>query len=112
MRRREFATRYANALVMAKKAEQMGLDKGQSFEEQMKVARIQILSQELNREIQREASQISDKEIAEYYQDNSSYFEQAEVERIYIPRTQGAAVSLRINGGQRAKTGAAVGTDS
>ena len=50
--RREFATRYANALVMAKKAEQMGLDKGPNFEEQMKVARIQILSQEMKKAIE------------------------------------------------------------
>jgi len=89
--RREFATRYASGLVMAKRAEQMGLDKGASFEEQMKVARIQILSQELSRAIQIEASQISDKEVVDYYHDNSSSFEQAEVDRIYIPKTQGTA---------------------
>ncbi len=86
--RREFATRYASALVMAKRAEQVGLDKGASFEEQMKVARIQILSQELSRAIQIEASQISDKEIIDYYHDNSPSFEQAEIDRVYIPRTQ------------------------
>ena len=36
---REFAERYATALVMAKKAERMGLSKSENFEEQMKVAR-------------------------------------------------------------------------
>lgn len=86
--RREFAIRYANALVMARKAEQIGLDKAPSFEEQMKVARVEILSQEMSRKIQVEASQISDKEIAEFYKDNSSSFEQAEVDRVYIPKTR------------------------
>src|SRR5580658_5142749 len=35
--RREFALNYADAIVMAKKAEEMGLDKGQKYEEQMKL---------------------------------------------------------------------------
>ena len=87
--RREFAMRYAKALVMARKAEQMGLDKGANFEEEMEVARIQVLSQELNKAIQRESSQISDKDIIDYYHDNTSAFEQVEMDRIYVPKTQG-----------------------
>jgi hypothetical protein len=87
--RREFAMRYADALVMAKRAEQMGLDKGPNFEEQMEVARIQILSQEVTRVIQKESSQISDQDVIDYYRDNASSFEQVEMDRIYIPKTQG-----------------------
>jgi hypothetical protein len=86
--RREFAARYADALVMARKAEQMGLDKGADFEEEMKVARLQALSQELKKAIQREASQISDKDIELYYENNASSFEQVEMDRIYIPKSQ------------------------
>jgi len=86
--RREFATRYANALVMAGKAEQMGLDKGANFEEQMRLARIEILSRELNKAIQREASQIPNKDIEDYYRNNTASFDQAEMERIYVPKTQ------------------------
>jgi len=86
--RREFALRYADALVMANKAEEMGLDKGTNYEEQMRLARVQVLSQDLKRVIQKEASQVSDKEIEGYYQNNSARFEKAEVERIYIPRNQ------------------------
>jgi hypothetical protein len=85
--RREFATRYSNALVMAEKAAQMGLDKGESFEEQMKLARIQILSQELKKAIQREASQISDKDVEDYYYKNMASFEQIEMEKVYVPKT-------------------------
>jgi hypothetical protein len=86
--RREFAERYVTALVMAKKAGEMGLDKGVNFEEQMKVARIQVLSQEVNKAFQREASRISDQDIDDYYHDNTSSFEQAEMDRIYIPKAQ------------------------
>jgi len=86
--RREFALNYAKALVMARKAEQMGLDKGPLFDEQMRVARIDILSKELKKAMQKEASQISDSDIKRYYDDNTSSFEEAEMERIYVPRTQ------------------------
>jgi len=86
--RRELATRYADALVMARKAEQMGLDKGANFEEQMRLARIEILSRDPNKAIQREASQIQDKDIEDYYRNNTASFEQAEMERIYVPKTQ------------------------
>jgi len=86
--RRELATRYADALVMARKAEQMGLDRGANFEEQMILARIEILSRELNKAIQTEASQIQDKDIEDYYRNNTASFEQAEMERIYVPKTQ------------------------
>jgi hypothetical protein len=91
--RREFAERYADALVMANKAEQMGLDKRTIYEEQMKLARIQILSQDLKKLIQEKAAQISDSDIEDYYRSNIERFEKAEVERIFVPKTQHAPLS-------------------
>lgn len=82
----EFAETYADALVMAAKAEQMGLDKGPNYEEQMQLARIQILSQALKKAILEKASRISETDIEQYYHDNAGRFEKAEVERIYIPK--------------------------
>ena len=54
----------------------------------MKLARIQVLSQDLKRVIQEQASEISAKNIEDYYHDNPARFEKAEIDRIYIPRTQ------------------------
>lgn len=86
--RRQFATRYANALAMSIKAEEMGLDKGPDYEERMRLARIQVLSGELNKAMQDKASQITDKEIEDYYKNNPDRFEQVETNRIYVPKTQ------------------------
>jgi len=86
--RRQFATRYANALVMSKKAEEMGLDKGPSFEERMELARVQVLSGELNRSIQEKASDISDKDVEDYYHANADKYAEADVDRIYVPKAQ------------------------
>ena len=68
--RRGFALQYVDFLVMAQRAEQMGLDKGASYEEQMKIARIQILAKQLTKAIQEQVAQISDEDIDAYYQNN------------------------------------------
>jgi len=86
--RREFALHYAEALVMARKAEQMGLDRGPNYQEQMELARIQVLSQDLRRSIQQGTSQVSDRDIEDYYTNNLARFERAEMDRIYIPRAR------------------------
>jgi PPIC-type PPIASE domain len=86
--RREFALDYVDFLRMARKAEEMGLDKGPEFDEQMKLARVQVLARDLKRAIQQKASQISDKDVENYYLSNTAKFQRAEVERIYIPKTQ------------------------
>jgi hypothetical protein len=86
--RREFALHYADVLVMSRKAEQMGLDKKPNFEEQMRLARIQVLSRELEKVIQEQTSQISEKEIEDYYSNNTTRFEKAKIDRIYVPKIQ------------------------
>jgi PPIC-type PPIASE domain len=85
--RRQFANRYANILAMSIKAKDMGLDKGPDYEERMKLARMQVLATALNREIQQKAADIPDKDIEDYYHDNLSKFEQADLLRIYVPKT-------------------------
>jgi len=84
--RRQFANRYANILAMSIKAKDMGLDKGPDYEEHMKLARMQVLATALNKEIQQKASEISDKEIEDYYNQNLGKFEQGEFLRIYVPK--------------------------
>jgi hypothetical protein len=86
--RRQFATRYADALVMSKKAEEMGLENTPAFNERMKLARIQVLSQELGKALQEKAGQISDKDIEDYYHKNVATFEEADMDRIYVPKNK------------------------
>jgi hypothetical protein len=91
--RRQFATRYSSALVMAQKAHEMGLDQGPKFEDRMRLARIQFLSQALSQAVQEKAGQISDKDIEDYYQKNTSNFEEVDLQRIAIPESQVLAAS-------------------
>ena len=86
--RRQLATNYANALILAEQARQMGLDKGPRFEELVKLQRLSLLRQLLSQALEEKASQIPDKDIADYYTANSSAYEEVELERLYVPRAQ------------------------
>jgi hypothetical protein len=86
--RKQLATNYANALILAEQARQMGLDKGPRFEELVKLQRLSLLRQLLSQALEEKASQIPDKDIADYYTANSSAYEEVELERLYIPRAQ------------------------
>ncbi|MGB7584126.1 MAG: peptidylprolyl isomerase [Terriglobales bacterium] len=81
----QLATAYPQLLVMAHEAEQRGVDKEPRFQERLRFARLQILSQELVRQIREEADRVPEKDISDYYRRNSSEFEQVSLERIIIP---------------------------
>ena len=87
--KRHLAKAYPQFLVLAHVAEQRGLDKQPRFEERLDFARLQILSQELMRQVQEEAAQVPAGDVEAYYRKNIAEFELASFERIVIPnRTQ------------------------
>ena len=86
--RKRFATQYANAIVMAHQAHKMGLDQGPQFDEVLRFARLQVMSQLVGRSLQEKASEISDQEIEKYYKDNAATFEEAEMHRLFIPKAK------------------------
>jgi len=96
--KRQLAKSYPRMLVMAREAEQRGLDKQTHFEELIAYARVQILAQDLIRNIQDEAAQVPQKDIEDYYRNNSATFERARLERIIVPDIRQADVS-KDNGG-------------
>jgi hypothetical protein len=106
--RRQFANRYANALVMSQKAHDMGLDQGPKFEQRLQLARVQILSQSLSQAIQEKAGQISDQDIQDYFDKNKAEFQEATLHRIFIPRVQQQATSkIKLSEAEEAKRSAA-----
>jgi len=79
------ANAYARNLRMAAAAEKRGLDKTPVFEEEMRYARMQLLSQDLTRVLQTEANNITDADLEDYYKKNQSSYEEATVARIFVP---------------------------
>jgi hypothetical protein len=86
--RRNLATRYATMLRMSTQAEKLGLDKQPKYDEMMRYARMQILSQQLSITLQQDAGKISDSDVEDYYKKNELNYEQATFARIFIPRAK------------------------
>jgi parvulin-like peptidyl-prolyl cis-trans isomerase-like protein len=84
--RQRLAGAYPKMLVMAHEAQKRGLEKDPHFQEMMQFARLQILNQELNKNLQEQAAKVPDKDIADYYKDNTAAYEQATLLRIFIPK--------------------------
>ena len=85
------ANAYARNMKMAAVAEKRDLDKTPAFEEEMRFARLQLLSQDLNRALQADANNITDADLKDYYKKNQSTFEQATLARIFVPHAKKTA---------------------
>jgi hypothetical protein len=85
--RLKVATAYARMMKMAAAAEERGLDKTPAFEEEMRYARLQLLSQDLGRVLRDDADNVSDVDVEAYYQQNRSLFDEAVLARVFVPRT-------------------------
>ena len=81
----QLAKSYPDLLILAQEAESRGLDKSQRVEERLAFARLQILSQELLRQIDEESAKITQAEVEEYYRGHHDEFETATMERIFVP---------------------------
>jgi hypothetical protein len=84
--KRRLADVYPRLLVMAQEARKRGLEDKPSYKELVQFNRLQILSQELGRSLKEEADNVPAADIDKYYKDNPEAFEQATLERIYIPK--------------------------
>ena len=73
---------------MSSQAKKQGLDKTQQFKDTVEFAKMQILTTELQRKIQDEASKVSPQEIEKYYKEHADTYEQFNVDRLFVPRTK------------------------
>jgi len=80
------ASAYSKLAAMSKEAEKRGLDKQTKFEENMRFARMQILSQQLTGSLQQEANNVSDSDIEKYYNEKLDTYQEASLQRLFIPK--------------------------
>jgi len=86
--KRQLASVLPRFIAMSAEAKKKGLDKTPRFEETVKFAKMQILTQELQRSVQEEAAKIPDADLVKYYKDNPEAFEQYNLDRLFVPRTK------------------------
>jgi PPIC-type PPIASE domain len=84
--KKQFAGRYVQALLLAQKAEEMGLDKGPEYDQQMQLARLQVLMRQAAEKMQKDAANVSDSAINDYYQQHVADYRTITFERIFIPK--------------------------
>jgi len=107
----QIAHAYPDLLEMAQAAEARGVDKTARFQERIAFARLQILSQELVRQIDEESSQISDKDIADYYRDHAADYQTVTMERIFVPKQQGDSSDKMLRVAEELRAKAVAGED-
>jgi hypothetical protein len=86
--RRQLATAYSRMLIMSTAAEKRGLDKQPKYDETLRFARMQILSQQLSRDLQEESQKVPDADMEKYYKDNAASYEEATLLRIFVPKNK------------------------
>jgi hypothetical protein len=84
----KFASSYAKFARLADEAQKRGMDKDPRFQEKFELARIQLLGQMLIQDLQAKSKQYSPDELQRFFRENPVLFEQAAIQRVYIPGTK------------------------
>jgi hypothetical protein len=83
--RRMLAQQYVELLVVSNAAVKAGVEKEPKVQEQMRLSKLQILATSYSREMQQKQAEVSEAEIAKYYQEHAAQYEEAKLLRIYVP---------------------------
>jgi len=86
--RKQLSTVLPRLIAMSDQAKKKGLDKTPRFEETVKFAKMQILTNELQRNIQETASKVPQEQIESYYKEHPEGFEQFNLDRLFVPRSK------------------------
>ncbi len=95
--KRQLAAALPKFMAMSEAAKAKGLDKTPQYEETLKVVKMQILTQQLQRSVQEEAEKVSPEEIEAYYKKNPEAYEQFSLDRLFVPRFKQAEVAEKNN---------------
>ena len=84
--KKQLASVLPRLMAMADEAKKQGLENTPQYKERVKFNRMQILAQELQQKMQEQAAKVPEADIEKYYKDHPETFEQASVERVFVPR--------------------------
>src|SRR5258708_10087604 len=93
----QLAAVYPRLLARSQAAEKKGLENSPRFKETIKFAKMQILTNELQRDIQEEAAKVPEQDIADYYKKNPEAYEQYNLDRLFVPRLKQAEADAKEN---------------
>jgi hypothetical protein len=86
--KKQLAAVLPRLMALSEEAKKEGIDKTPQFAEAVKFSKMQVLSNALQRKIQKEAADVPQADIEKYYKEHPEAFEQANVERLFVPRNK------------------------
>jgi hypothetical protein len=84
--KRQLETALPRFMAMSEIATEKGLDKTPRFQEMMKIVKMQVLTQELQRSAQEQSDKVKPDEVDKYYKDNAQAFQQYSLDPLFVPR--------------------------
>ena len=86
--KKQLAAVLPRLVAFSEEAKKEGMDKTPQFAEAVKFSKMQVLSNALQRKIQKQAADIPQADVEKYYKEHPEMFEQANLERLFVPRTK------------------------
>ena len=86
--KRQLAGLLPRLYAMSDAARKQGIDKTPQYAETLKFVKMQVLANDLQRKIQKQAADVPPAAIEAYYKQNPEAYEQYTVERLFVPRTK------------------------
>jgi hypothetical protein len=73
-------------MAMSEAAKKKGMENTEYYKENLRIAKMQILTNELTHQVQEEAEKVPEEKIKEYYDQNPEAYEQFSLDRLFIPK--------------------------
>jgi len=86
--KKQLATVLPRLIAMSNEAKKEGLENTPQYKERVKFNRMQILAQQLQQNIQEDATKVPEADIEKYYKEHQDAFEQYNLDRLFVPRAK------------------------
>lgn len=84
--KRQLETALPKFMAMSEAAKKKGMENTEYYKENLKIAKMQILTNELTHQVQQDADKVPEEKIKEYYTQNPEAYEQFSLDRLFIPK--------------------------
>lgn len=86
--KRQLAAKLPQFMAMSEAAKKKGLDKTEAYKQTLKIAQMQILTQQLQKSVQEEADKVTPEQEKEYYEKNKEAYDQFSLDRLFVPKNK------------------------
>lgn len=93
--KKRVADQYIQALILAEKAHESGADHSPEFEKQMAFLRLRALATAGYQDLQKQASNVSDSEVEDYYKQHIADYKAINFDKLYVPKQKSLETSAQ-----------------